>query len=152
MAKVPAPALVAAEVTDLPAIRALLTDAGLPVADLGDSTHAYFWLARDRERVLGTVALERFGDVAMLRSLAVRRDRQGGGLGQALLKTAEQCASETGIRTLCLLTTTAERFFARHGYAQIQRSEAPEAARQSEEFRSLCPASAVCMIKRLDIR
>ena len=146
------PLIVEASAADLSAIRQLLLDAELPVADLADGTPVHFWMARKRGSLVGTVALERFGDAAMLRSLAVRPGFRGAGLGQALVRHAEACASAAGIHSLCLLTTTAAELFDRHGYERISRTEAPEAVRHSEEFRSLCPDSAVCMLKRLPAR
>jgi amino-acid N-acetyltransferase len=139
----------AATAADLPAIRELLVDAGLPVTDLTDATPVRFWLVRDQGRVVGTVALERHGNVAMLRSLAVRPDHRRTGLGRALIEHAERCARDEGIRALCLLTTTAVGLFDRHGYERIPRMDAPADVQRSEEFRSLCPDSAVCMLKRL---
>jgi amino-acid N-acetyltransferase len=100
---------------------------------------------------VGAVALERHGNAAMLRSLVVRPDHRGTGLGRALVRHAERCALDEGIEALCLLTTTAAELFTRHGYERIQRAEAPTAVRQSEEFRSLCPGSAVCLLKRLHV-
>jgi len=143
------PLFVAAGAQDLPAVRELLLSAALPIADLVDGTPVSFWLAKSGGSMVGTVALERFGDVAMLRSLAVRPDFHGTGLGKALVRHAEARASAEGIHTLCLLTTTAAGLFDRLGYARISRAAAPEAARNSEEFRSLCPDSAVCMLKQL---
>ena len=48
-----------------------------------------------------------------------------------------------------LLTETAEKFFRAIGYEVIDRRHVPEEIKQSAEFRSLCPASAVCMTKLL---
>jgi len=150
MAAKSTPSLGVAGAADLPAIRDLLSQAGLPIADLTDATPIRFWLIRKEGSLIGTVALERYGNVAVLRSLAVHPGHRGNGLGVALLRQAELGAWEEGIGTLCLLTTTAAELFARHGYERIARSEAPEAVRRSEEFHSLCPDSAVCMLKRLD--
>jgi amino-acid N-acetyltransferase len=47
------------------------------------------------------------------------------------------------------LTETAENFFRGLGYEAIDRRYVPEEIQQSAEFRSLCPASAVCMTKSL---
>lgn len=48
-----------------------------------------------------------------------------------------------------LLTQTAEAFFRLAGYENVERSAVPAGLRNLEEFRSLCPASAACMAKRL---
>jgi amino-acid N-acetyltransferase len=56
------------------------------------------------------------------------------------------------IERLVLLTETAQPLFQKLGYSVIERSSVPESLRQSDEFRSLCPASAVCMAKTLSPR
>ena len=48
-----------------------------------------------------------------------------------------------------LLTTTAEDFFVRRGYGVVGRDAAPAVVQKTTEFRSLCPDSAVCMMKHL---
>lgn len=93
-----APSIVSASAADLPAIRAFLAEAHLPATDLADSTAVRFWMIKDESRLLGTVALERYGDVAVLRSLAVSADRRGSGLGTLLLRHAEKMARQDGIR------------------------------------------------------
>jgi N-acetylglutamate synthase-like GNAT family acetyltransferase len=54
-----------------------------------------------------------------------------------------------GLKTLVLLTQTAETFFAKRGYVLTLREQVPEPIRQTAEFRALCPAMAVCMSKAL---
>ena len=58
-------------------------------------------------------------------------------------------ARRLGLNELVLLTQTAKAFFEQQGYHVIARQDASPAVRMSEEFRSLCPDSAVCMLKRL---
>jgi len=62
---------------------------------------------------------------------------------------AERHAREHGAREIYLLTTTAERFFARAGYESVPRNDAPSAIRETSEFATICPASAALMRKRL---
>ena len=135
---------------DVAAVRALLAAAGLPVADLTAASLADFWGCRAGEELAGAIGLERYGAVALLRSLAVAPDWQGRGLGAALLAHAERAARQRGIAALYLLTATAAAFFARRGYVRIPREAAPPALRQTAEFAALCPASAVCLTKPLD--
>jgi N-acetylglutamate synthase-like GNAT family acetyltransferase len=61
----------------------------------------------------------------------------------------EKVARTARIGRLILLTQTAREFFAHQGYRIIGRSDAPQDVQGSEEFRSLCPASATCMTKVL---
>ncbi len=129
---------------DLPAVRALAGAAALPVDDLG-APHQVFLVAREAGAVVGCVGLELYGDAALLRSLAVEPARRGTGLGAALHEAAVREARARGVARLWLLTTTAERFFARRGFARVDRASVPAAVAASPEFAALCPASAACM-------
>jgi amino-acid N-acetyltransferase len=48
-----------------------------------------------------------------------------------------------------LLTTTAENYFPRFGFACVGRDEVSESVKCSMEFQVACPASAVVMRKTL---
>lgn len=137
-----------ASAADLTAIGALLGEVGLPRADV-DPALQHFIVARDGARIVGCVALEPYGDAALLRSLAVAPTHQGTGLGKALYAEVLAEAKRRHLAALYLLTTTAEGFFRRAGFARVDRAAVPGAVAQSEEFRSLCPATAVCMALRL---
>jgi amino-acid N-acetyltransferase len=134
---------------DLAAVRALLAAAGLPTADLAAASLADFWGCRAGEDLAGVIGLEPYGAVALLRSLAVAPPWQGRGLSSALLAHAERAARLRGVSALYLLTTTAEAFFARHGYVRIPREAAPPVLQQTAEFAALCPARAVGLTQAL---
>ncbi|HEX6037699.1 arsenic resistance N-acetyltransferase ArsN2 [Longimicrobium sp.] len=138
-----------AQESDFHAIVRLLDETALPHADLTPEHLAHFLVARDGDTVVGVVGMEARGDAALLRSLAVAADRRGGGWASRLVDALEARARESGIRTLYLLTTTAEGFFARRGYQSAERDAVPDAIRATEEFRGICPASAVCMARPL---
>jgi amino-acid N-acetyltransferase len=70
-------------------------------------------------------------------------------LASRLVDALEARARTLGIRTLYLLTTTAEGFFARRGYAPADRATVPDAILATEEFRGICPSTAACMAKPL---
>jgi amino-acid N-acetyltransferase len=137
------------ELDDLPAIVPLLDSAGLPTADLKSVSVLKIWLCEEQGTVRGVIGLERFGSKALLRSLAVMPEYRKRGLGRDLVGQLEREARAEGIEQLVLLTETAEAFFRHLGYAVTHRSQVSEEVKQSAEFRSLCPASAVCMIKWL---
>jgi N-acetylglutamate synthase-like GNAT family acetyltransferase len=138
-----------AEASDVPAIRALLADAGLPVADVGAQTAAWFVLAMEGGALIGTAAVEPCGSFGLLRSLAVRPDRRGRGVGQRLVAECESRADAAKLRGLYLLTTTARHYLAALGYDELERWELPESVRETEQYRTLCPKTAVAMMKRL---
>lgn len=124
---------------------ALLESVQLPTSDLTEAHCEHFFFTGPDDAPTGLVGLEVFGDVALLRSLAVAPAARRAGLGTALLSHAESAARARGVRTLYLLTTTAETFFARHGYTREARDLAPPAIRATREFSGICPASSAFM-------
>jgi len=128
---------------------ALLAAVNLPVEDLTPAHCRDFFYMGLPGLPTALVGLEMFGDVALLRSLAVAQGSRGSGAGSRLVSHAEDCAREEGIKALYVLTLTAESFFARRGYVRLPREAAPPAIRRSREFSSLCPAGSAFMIKPL---
>ncbi len=90
---------------------ALLEAAALPVSDLDPAALPAFLVAAEDGDLTGVVAVEVLGGEGLLRSLAVRPDLRGRGLGQRLLIAAESYARNRGVQVLYLFTTTAEGFF-----------------------------------------
>ena len=135
---------------DLAGITLLLATAKLCYDDLTPEHMAHFLTLRDGGELIGAVGLEVIGSDALLRSLVVAPSHRGKGLGIQLVEGIEAHAHDIGVTSLYLLTTTADRFFDRHGYERIQRASVPDAIGATTEFVSFCPDSAVCMLKRLD--
>lgn len=136
---------------DLAAVAALLAANGLPVADLPPDL-ADFYVATDAAGLAGTAGLQRCGDgIGLLRSLAVRADARGHGLGHDLCATIEGHAVRLGMTRLFLLSTGAAGYFARLGYRRTERDQAPAAIRATAQYGNLCPASAVLMTRDLAI-
>jgi amino-acid N-acetyltransferase len=128
---------------------AFLEGEGLPVTDLIDEHLEQFFFVGSEDAPSGLVGLEIFGTDALLRSLAVAASARSQGLGTALVKHAEDHASAQGVRTIYLLTMTAQTFFERRGYRRAERIQAPPSIQSTREFASLCPASAAFMSKQL---
>ena len=139
----------AARPDDEPAIKALLAEGGLPTSDFTPELLAHFMVCRAADRVVGVAGLQVAGQAALLRSLAVSPGERGLGIGKELVRRAEAHARELGVDELYLLTTSAERFFAARGYRAVARESPPDAVRATAEFANLCPASSICMTKRL---
>lgn len=133
---------------DLVLVRQLLAAAGLPIADL-DEARPEFAVLTEGGEVVAAGAVEHFGAAALLRSEVVAPDRRGAGLGSAVVHELECRARAARIDCVVLLTDTAPEFFTAQGYTSVKRSEVPAEVQASGEFRSLCPASAVCMMKLL---
>jgi amino-acid N-acetyltransferase len=145
----PKPPIRGSRVADLAAVVTLLKGAGLPTDDLTSEPGLRIWVLEADESLFGVIGLERFGAGALLRSFAVAAGYRQRRFGHKLVARLERDAQADGIEQLVLLTETAEDFFRGLGYEAIDRRYVPEEIQQSAEFRSLCPASAVCMTKSL---
>lgn len=133
---------------DIASVLSLLQRHGLPV-DGADAMGDAIVVARRDGRIVGAAGLELYADGALLRSVVVDAKAQGQGLGQRLTEAALALAAARDEPAVFLLTTTAEHFFPRFGFERIEREDVPESVRQSVEFRSACPASAIVMRKQL---
>ena len=131
------------------AVKELLASALLPTADITPDHLENFFGAWSGSTLDGVVGMEPYGTVALLRSLAVASSRRGSGVGSSLLAQVEQYATESGIRSMFLLTTTAESYFGKRGYSVISRETVPDVIRNTKEFASICPGSAVLMLKHM---
>ncbi len=79
-----------------------------------------FVIAEQDGQIVGCGALHvMWEDLAEVRSLAVRPDLQGHGVGSAMLTTLLDHARALGVRRVFCLTFEMD-FFARHGFAEIE--------------------------------
>jgi amino-acid N-acetyltransferase len=135
-----------AQPADVTAVGTLLRLAGLPREDFAAHL-THFLVAREAGAVVGAVGLERYGPDALLRSLVVAPARRSCGLGNRLVQSLTDFADRVGVKDFYLLTTTAGVFFAARGFRACRREDVPAAIAATEEFRTLCPASAVCLAR-----
>jgi amino-acid N-acetyltransferase len=136
-----------ATAADLPDVLALLERAGLPTEGVDAEALASFVIADNEGIPIGVVGLEIYRESALLRSAAVEENWRGSGVGRALIHRALALTQERGIRDVFLLTTTAEDYFPRFGFACIARESVPDAVQASAEFQGACPSTAVVMRK-----
>jgi amino-acid N-acetyltransferase len=132
-----------AEPQDLSAVLALLADAKLPTA--GATEHfGSFFVVDQGGRIVASAGIERHGNAALLRSLAVAPDVRGTGLGGAVLRRALH--EERGrAEAVYALTTTAEPYLARFGFRRVPRASLPLQLSESRELQGACPDSAIVM-------
>jgi amino-acid N-acetyltransferase len=130
------------------AIRTLLVKAQLPNEDFSQHLQ-HFLVAKKNGTLAGAVGLEIYGEVGLLRSLVVEATYRGQGVGIKLCEQVFTYAQVQGVKELYLLTTTAADFFPKLGFTAIDRHSAPPAIQATQEFASICPATAVCMVKTL---
>lgn len=119
----------------------------LPTQDLSETTRLYALIKEDKP--VATAGLELLGAEALLRSVGVQPIQQSRGIGQELVTRMEAEAKALGIAKLHLLTTSASRFFEKLHYQVIDRNSCPGLIKNSSQFSSVCPSSAVVMYKQL---
>lgn len=139
--------LASASPADEPKIRQVLSSCGLPHEDIAPEHLHHFWILKEKKQIIGVIGLQVLRPFALLRSLAVDPLFRNRGLGSQLTQQAEKYADSLNIQGLYLLTTTAEGFFAKRGYQKVPRETIPNQIQGTAEFRSMCPVTAVCMMK-----
>jgi amino-acid N-acetyltransferase len=129
------------------AIIQLLESARLPVADL-PSDLSHFLVAISRNKVVGVIGLEIYGNCGLLRSLVIDHEYRNQHIAEKLIMHLEQHSKQLQLSTIYLLTETAPIYFSKKGFQTIQRDEVPSELQQSSEFSHVCPASAIVMKKK----
>jgi amino-acid N-acetyltransferase len=130
---------------EVTAVLTLLAENNLPTEGLSDHLPTTL-VARHDGGVVGSAALELYGQSALLRSVAVDATYRGNGLGVRMSVEAIELGKRLGVTDLYLLTETAVHFFPKFGFQQVARVDVPEAVQNSLEFTQLCPDSAVAMV------
>jgi len=130
-------------------VHRILNENDLPTDDLAEINLDHFFGCGETARPRGVIGLEVHGTDGLLRSLAVDSEVQGLGCGSSLFKQLEHHSKSIGVKTLYLLTETAEKYFEKKGFESIARELASESIKQTKEFTDLCPGSATVMRKSL---
>jgi amino-acid N-acetyltransferase len=130
-------------------IKKLLIDCDLLHEDITADHLKHFLTGWNGPELVAVVGLEIKGRSALLRSLAVAAEYRSRKIAARLVGDIEEYARSRNVDTLYLLTMTAEAFFAKCGYRGEARDAPPAEIQATAEFQSLCPASAVCMVKYL---
>ena len=140
--------IVPVEDQDLALVKKLLEEVNLSGAGIDQHFHHFLKLILDGELV-AVAGLEVYDNVGLLRSLAVVPEYRHSGLGRGLTRAMINKARSLGLTQLYLVTETATDYFYRFGFRIIEWEQADPLLRQSEQFCSPRPKSAVCMyIKR----
>ncbi len=139
----------AARPSDLPEVLTLLDNAQLSTAGVAEA-FPQFVVAESDGRLIGAAGLEIFGASALLRSVVVENSWRGTGVGRRLIEHALDEAKASRIDDVFLLTTTAEHYFPRFGFACVSRECAAAEVQSSVEFQGACPDTAVLMRKSLE--
>ncbi|MGQ3055411.1 MAG: arsenic resistance N-acetyltransferase ArsN2, partial [Roseateles sp.] len=134
--------------SDWPAVEALLLANKLPTEGARAHLPTYL-LATSNGEVVGCAGAEVYGQVALLRSVAVAPGLQKQGIGRLLVERLLHEARSRDIAALYLLTVTAPEYFAQYGFKRMKNEDAPQALKASAEFQGACPACAALMVLTL---
>jgi amino-acid N-acetyltransferase len=124
--------------------RSLLKSSSLPSDDLNYKKDLLVGYYEDGTMV-GTGALEVYGDYALLRSLSVKLGTRGKALGTAITEHLIAEARRRKLKGIYLLTETAHGFFLRKGFQDVPRDKVPAELKASSEFSHVCPDTATAM-------
>lgn len=133
-----------ATAADVDAIRGLLVTNNLPVDGVDDHWRTFI-VARDGDAIVACGGAEPYQFAALIRSVAVRDDYRGRGVGRRIVRQLLDRLASRGLREFYLLTTTAEDYFKRRGFKTVDRDEVHPQILGSREFQGACPDDAVCM-------
>jgi amino-acid N-acetyltransferase len=134
---------------DLATIRRLLREAELPTDGLEEQFGPGYAVAMDEGAVIGAAGVERYGRFGLLRSVVVIPEARSRGAAELLVRDRLAWAGTEGLEAVYLLTTTAARYFGRLGFENVERDALPVEIRDSREFASLCPSTAVAMRRQV---
>ena len=130
---------------DLDAVLRLLKESGLPEDGVEANLRNFFVVRDGAGDVVGVAGAEYYGRQALLRSVVVRPDHRGRGIGARLVAAVIRDAAARRCREMYLLTTTADKYFERLGFRRIDRHTVSGPVSRSVEFQSACPETAVVM-------
>ncbi|MCB4768434.1 arsenic resistance N-acetyltransferase ArsN2 [Ancylobacter sp. Lp-2] len=132
-----------------PRLAKALRDAGLPTDDLRDSAGRFFSFRTLGGTLVGYGGFEVHGDDVLLRSILVKEEARGRGIGRNIALLLMSRAFEAGARQAWLLTTSASPFFEKIGFKVTARDKAPAAIAATPQAVALCPASAPLLTRRI---
>lgn len=130
------------------AFRTLLKSSSLRGDDLNFKKDLLVGYYEDGNMV-GTGALEVYGEYALLRSLSVKLGTRGKALGTAITEHLVTEAKKKKLKGIYLLTENAHGFFQRKGFQDIPRDNVPQVLKASSEFSHVSGDTARAM--HLDI-
>ena len=130
---------------DLPGILRLVSSSGLPTDGLDGGACNLIVMKDEDGQIAGVAGVEFYGTQALFRSLCVRPDQRGKGIGTRLTAALIRLARSQGCTEAYILTTTAEKYARRRGFRAVDRSKVTGPVTGSSEFQSTCPKTVAVM-------
>jgi N-acetylglutamate synthase-like GNAT family acetyltransferase len=136
-----------AAIGDLGRVKGLLLECDLPVDGLDQQFGEAYCVAEHDGQIIGAGGIEVYGSHGLLRSVAVLPTWRGKSIGHKLIIDRLAWAESRGLTHVFLLTTTAAQYFERFGFRSLDRGAVPPEIKKSSEFSSICPESAIVMVR-----
>ncbi len=121
----------------------------LVTADLERPGRRFFSFRGADGGLIGFGGLEGDGADILLRSIVILPEFRGRGHGAVVVAALAEAAASQDAETLWLLTETAGPYFARLGFDEIDRADAPATIQDSDQFQGICPETATLMRRRV---
>lgn len=129
---------------DCASIKKLLETNELTYQGVEENLDKFLVACTDTE-VIGVVGAEHITDAVLLRSLAVKENMRKLNIGATLVQSILEKAKEMNKKDIYLLTNTAEGYFAKKGFFQINRSQIPYELLKNSCLNFSCPSTSICM-------
>jgi amino-acid N-acetyltransferase len=139
-----------AQAGDWDSVEGLLIACDLPSKGVREYLGETYVVATHENSVIGIAGIEVYGEHGLLRSVAVSPAWRGKSLGGALVKERLAWAEAGGLTHVFLLTTDAAGYFEVLGFTPIDREDTPDEIKVSPEFASICPETAIVMVKPIN--
>ena len=128
----------------------LLKSSGLVPEGLQKDNLYLFCEREDSGTMVGVVGMEIYGNVCLLRSLAVRENKRNQGIARSLLKQAFELARSIKSYEVYLLTETIGDTMHKYGFRDVYRDNVPNGLLESPFFNGICPCSCHLMYKNIN--
>ncbi|MEN7548963.1 arsenic resistance N-acetyltransferase ArsN2 [Rapidithrix thailandica] len=133
-----------ANTSDFKKVQFLLHGAHLPSEDLPKDLSG-FLVAYTGELLIGSVGIEPYMPLGLLRSLVVNREFRSQQIGRKLVQRALHHAYQQGLRDIYLITEATEGYFKHLGFERIPRKNVPPPIQHTTQFSHYCPKEASVM-------
>lgn len=134
----------AARPSDGPAIGAVLERCGLPCDEVMRLVED-FHVAWMDEQVVGCAGAERFGETAVIHSVAVLPAYRDQGVATHLVRAVLMRARANGACRAVLVSASCPTYFTRYGFSLVPAAKLPKEVLASREFVRQGGVNALCM-------
>lgn len=119
----------------------MLISCSLPSSDVDGQAQKIF-VAESEGKLVAIGGIEKFGGIALIRSIAVVPEHRKYGIASNIYQLLEEYARNSEVEELYLITESAKEYFQKLGFTEQERKTTPCLIKQTSQFSKLCPSSA----------